>query len=148
MPAPDLSRIRRIGADAVALDERGRVLLQCRTDFKKWGLPGGSVEVGETLAQAVRREVKEETGYDVEVVALSGVYSAPAQTTTHYPNGDVAHYVSLTFRCRVTGGSPKTDAETSAVAFFPPDALPPDIMPEHLPRITDALAGREATFIR
>lgn len=150
MPAPDPSRIRRTGADAAVFDEQGRVLLQCRSDFKVWGLPGGSVEVGEKVEQAVRREVKEETGYDVEVVRLVGVYSDPAFTTTRYPSGDVVHYVSLLFECRVTGGRLRTDSEgeSTALAFFPPDALPADLLREHAPRIADAAARREAAFVR
>lgn len=63
---------RTTAADAVIFDDRGRVLLQRRADFGFWGLPGGAVEAGETLEQAVRREVKEKTGFDVEVVRLIG----------------------------------------------------------------------------
>ena len=149
MPAPDPARVRRTGADAVVFDDRGRVLLQCRSDFKVWGLPGGSVEVGETLEQAVRREVKEESGLDVQVVRLVGVYSDPEYTTTRYPSGDVVHYVSLTFECRVVGGRPRTDGEEStAIAFFDPNALPADLLEDHRPRIADAVARQPAAFIR
>lgn len=142
------SHTRRAAADAVLFDERGRVLLQRRADFNVWGLPGGAVEVGETLECAVRREVKEETGFDVEVIRLTGVYSNPEQTTVRYPSGDVVHYVSLVFECRVVGGSPRTDAESTAQAWFGPDALPPDVMKEHLGRIRDAAERRTATFVR
>jgi ADP-ribose pyrophosphatase YjhB (NUDIX family) len=148
MPKPDPSKTRRTAADAVVFDERGRVLLQCRSDFKQWGLPGGAVEVGETLEQAVRREVKEETGYDVEVVRLVGAYSDPTDTTVRYPNGDVAHYVSLTFECRVVGGRPRTDEESTDLAWFEVEALPPDVMPQHVPRVRDAAARRPAAFVR
>ena len=154
MPAPDPSRLRRASADAVIFDDAGRVLLQRRADFNLWGLPGGSVETGETLEQAVRREAKEETGYDVRVVRLVGAYSDPAQTTARYPGGDVVHYVSLVFECRVAGGRMRVggadddDDESTALGWFSPDALPPDLMGDHAPRIADALARREAAFVR
>jgi ADP-ribose pyrophosphatase YjhB (NUDIX family) len=148
MPKPDPNRLRRTGADAAVFDDDGRILLQKRSDFHVWGLPGGSIETGETLEQAVRREVKEETGYDVEVVRLVGAYSDPAQTTTRYPSGDVVHYVSLAFECRVVGGVLRTDSESTAVAWFDPAALPPDLMPEHAPRVQDALARQTAAFVR
>jgi ADP-ribose pyrophosphatase YjhB (NUDIX family) len=142
------SETRRAAADAVLFDAQGRVLLQRRADFKVWGLPGGAVEVGENLEAAVRREVKEETGFDVEVVRLIGAYSEPADTTVRYPGGDVVHYVSLTFECRIVGGRPQTDAESTGQAWFAADALPPDVMREHVPRIRDAAARRPAAFVR
>jgi ADP-ribose pyrophosphatase YjhB (NUDIX family) len=148
MAMTDPTRTRRTAADAVLFDERNRVLLQRRADFGVWGLPGGAVEVGETLEAAVRREVKEETGFDVEVVRLIGAYSDPAHTTTRYPSGDVVHYVSLTFECRVVGGRPQTDAESTAMAWFDPVALPPDVMADHVPRVRDAVLRRAEAFVR
>ena len=148
MPRPNPNDLRRTGADAAVFDDRGRLLLQKRSDFHVWGLPGGSIEVGETVTQAVVREVKEESGLDVRVVRLIGVYSEPQQTTTKYPSGDVVHYVSLTFECAATGGALRTDAESDAAKWFPPDALPDDILPEHSQRIADAFARRPETVIR
>ena len=148
MAKTDPANTRRTAADAVLFDEQGRVLLQRRSDFNVWGLPGGSVEVGETLDAAVRREVKEETGYDVEVVRLIGAYSEPPDTTVRYPGGDVVHYVSLTFECRVVGGCPQTDAESTGQRWFRTDGLPPDVMKEHVPRIRDAAARRPGAFVR
>ena len=148
MPKPDPANTRRAAADAVVFDGQGRVLLQRRADFNVWGLPGGSVEVGETLEAAVKREVKEETGYDVEVVRLVGAYSEPADTTVRYPSGDVVHYVSLTFECRVVGGRPQTDAESTGQRWFRTDDLPPDVMKEHVPRVRDAAARRPGAFVR
>ena len=149
MPGPDPSQFRRVGADAAVFDEQGRILLQKRADFKVWGLPGGSIEVGETREQAVRREVKEESGLDVQVVRLVGVYSDPEYTTTRYPSGDLVHYVSLTFECRVLGGRLRADCDESlAMEFFRQDRLPPDLLRDHRPRIADAFARRTAAFFR
>jgi ADP-ribose pyrophosphatase YjhB (NUDIX family) len=149
MPKPDPARLRRVGVDAVVFDDRGRILLQCRADFRTWGLPGGSMEVGETFEQAATREVKEESGYDVVVERLVGIYSDPDDTTVTYPDGNVVHYVSVVLACRLIGGQKRIDPEeTRDAQFFDPDQLPADLLPEHRPRIADALAQREAAFVR
>lgn len=133
---------------AVIFDEAGRVLLQQRGDNGYWGLPGGSVELGETVAEAVLREVAEETGYTVEIVRLVGVYSDPRHTVARYADGNAVQYVSSLFECRIIGGSPTLCDETLALAWFAPDALPADFVPNHRPRLADALAGQVAAFYR
>jgi len=149
MPKPDPAHLRRVGVDAAVFDDRGRILLQCRSDFRQWGLPGGSIEIGETFEKAATREVKEESGYDVKVDRLVGIYSVPEQTTTTYPDGNVVHYVSIVLACRLLGGQKKIDpAETLDVAFFDPAHLPDDLLPSHRERIADATARRDAAFIR
>ncbi len=148
MPTPDPTHLRRTATDAAVFDERGRILLQRRSDFNVWGLPGGAIEVGETLVEAVQREVKEESGYDVEVIRLIGVYGDPNFTTTRYPSGDLVHYVSLTFECRVTGGELKMNEESNAMAWFDRTELPAEIFPDQLPRIRDAFAAEPITVIR
>jgi 8-oxo-dGTP diphosphatase len=73
--------MRRATACAVVRDGAGRVLLQRRRDNDQWALPGGAIEEGETAAEAVAREVEEETGCRAEVLRLVGVYSVPSKTT-------------------------------------------------------------------
>ena len=138
----------RPGVTAVILGPAG-VLLQKREDNGLWGLPGGSVEPGESVTEALVREVREETGLDVERLRLIGVYSAPEhhQIVT-YPNGDVTHYVSSSFECRITGGVIACGRESLACEWFPPDGLPPGLMPIARIRITDALAREVRAFIR
>ena len=149
MAAPDPAKTRRTAVDAVVFDDSGRILLQHRADFDMWGLPGGAIEAGETLTDAIVREVKEESGLDVEVVRLIGAYSEPEYTTTRYPDGNIVHYVSLTVECRVTGGQLRPQrSESKAVRFFDPHDLPEPLLRDHVPRIKDALAGREAAFLR
>jgi 8-oxo-dGTP pyrophosphatase MutT (NUDIX family) len=139
----------RAAASAVVLDPaRARVLLQRRSDNGRWGLPGGGVEPGETLAAACLREVREETGYEVEIVRLVGVYSDPAFQVICYPDGNVVHYVSACFECRIIAGAPALCDETLALDWFDPRALPADLLPLHRLRIEDALAGRAEAFIR
>ena len=138
----------RPSVSAVIFDRRGRLLLQQRSDGGQWGLPGGSVEIGESLADAVRREVHEETGLDVTVRRLIGVYSDPALQVVRYPTGHVWHYVSTCFECRVTSGTLTTCDETLDLRYFPPHRLPRTLLPNHRVRIRDARARRAAAFIR
>ena len=148
MPAPDPARLRRSTCCAVVFDDRGRILLQRRSDNGNWCLPGGAIERGESAHETVVREVKEETGYDVEVVRLIGFYSDPAHTTIAYPDGNVVNYTAVSFECRVRGGAFVPNEESTAAQFFPPDALPQPFFPNHVPRVQDALARQAAAFFR
>lgn len=127
----------------------GRLLLQQRADSGEWGLPGGSVEIGETVAAAVAREVEEETGFQVAVDRLVGVYSDPRLQIVRYPDGGVWHYVNLCFGCSLVGGAVRpAPGETLAVDWFRPEGLPPDLVVPHRQRISDALGGAASPFIR
>jgi 8-oxo-dGTP pyrophosphatase MutT (NUDIX family) len=138
----------RASASAVIFDRRGRLLLQQRSDGGQWGLPGGSIEIGESVTEAVKREVREETGLVVAVRRLVGVYSTPALQVVRYPDGNVWHYVSLCFECTVRGGELQTCDETLALEYFSPRRLPPTLLANHRIRIRDASARRTAPFIR
>jgi len=147
---PDVSHALgvRPSVCAVIYDRRGRLLLQQRSDGGQWGLPGGGVEIGESLDEAVRREVREETGLVVVVRRLVGVYSDPALQVVRYPTGHVWHYVNACFECRVTAGALTTCDETLDLRYFPPHRLPRSLLPNHRVRIRDARARRAAAFIR
>jgi len=138
----------RPAVSAVIFDRRGRLLLQQRSDGGQWGLPGGSVEIGESVRDAVAREVREETGLIVVVRRLVGVYSMPSLQLVRYPDGNVWHYVSVSFECAVRGGSLATCDETLALEYFPLRRLPPTLLDHHRIRIRDASSGKVAPFIR
>jgi mutator protein MutT len=135
---------RRTTACAVVLNSDGRVLLQRRADHDVWALPGGAVEGGETIADAVVREVEEETGCRTEVVRLTGVYSDPEHTTITYPNGDVVPYVSVCFECRYLDGEPHPTEESLDARWFTPDEAVAALWDKHKNRLLHALEGREA----
>src|SRR5256886_17637247 len=126
----------RIAVSALIFDE-GRVLLAHRRDIDWWNLPGGGMEVGETVDEALRREVAEETGLEVEVEQLVGVYSKPQKQE-----------VVLTFHCHITGGTLQPTEEMSESRFFPPHAIPANTLPKHRQRIGDALLNQCAAIIR
>ena len=146
----DWSKVQAIRPSVSAVILRdGRVLLQQRADGGQWGLPGGSVEIGETVTAAVEREVREETGFEVTVDRLIGVYSDPHLQIVRYPDGRVWHYVTLCFACALRGGEPRPGpGETLALGWFAPDALPANLLLLHRPRIEDAMAGLACPFIR
>ena len=121
----------RIGAFATIQDGQGRVLLCHRRDHDFWNQPSGGVEAGETPWQAMLREAREETGLEVAVERLAGVYC--------WPDHDE---IIFSFVCRAVGGALTTNDEARAVAWFNPDMLPPNTFPEHAERIRDALAGK------
>jgi ADP-ribose pyrophosphatase YjhB (NUDIX family) len=138
----------RPGVAAVIFRDDG-VLLQRRDDNGRWGLPGGGVEPGESVRVAIAREVREETGLDVEPVRVIGVYSDPAnhQIVT-YPDGNVIHYVSTVFECVIRNGELACGAESLELGFFDPHALPDDTLPISRIRIADALTNHVGAFIR
>ena len=138
----------RPSASAVIFDRRRRVLLQQRSDGGQWGLPGGSVEIGESVTDAVRREVNEETGLNVAVKRMVGVYSDPALQVVRYPDGSVWHYVNVCFECTVRGGALRTCDETLDLRYVSPRRLPSTLLPNHRIRIRDARARRARPFIR
>lgn len=119
----------RIGSDLLLLpsvmgivyDAESRVLLVRQTADALWSTPGGVIEPDETPAHAVVREVREETGLEVSVVRLLGVYGGPT-FVVDYPNGDRSQYVSVIFECATASGTLAPDGdETDALAFVGPN---------------------------
>src|SRR2546421_2815552 len=90
-----------VGISGVVVTADRRVLLVKTKECPTWMPIGGMVEPGEEPADAVVREVLEETGVDVVPERLVGVFDGPEVT---YRNGDRAHYITLAFRCRAIGG--------------------------------------------
>jgi 8-oxo-dGTP pyrophosphatase MutT (NUDIX family) len=115
-------------AGGIVRDGAGRVLLQHRTDGR-WGLPGGAIDPGETPAEAVVREVREETGLEVVAERLSAVLGG-RDYRHRYENGDEVEWTVLVFDCRVVGGElrPQSD-ETRALHYLAPADFPPLILP-------------------
>ncbi|OGB93684.1 MAG: hypothetical protein A3H39_13065 [candidate division NC10 bacterium RIFCSPLOWO2_02_FULL_66_22] len=138
----------RPGVAAIISNGEGKILLQRRSDNGLWGLPGGSVEIGESVRDAIMREVREETGLTVEVVRLIGVYSDPTVQIVRYADGNVVHYISSVFACRILAGTLQTCDETLDLQFFDPAHLPEDLVPMHHIRVQDWTTNTPAAFIR
>lgn len=101
-------KIILVFAGGCIFNEKGEVLLQRRGDSNKWGFPGGAIELGETPQMAAVREAKEETGLDVEVGEIIGVYT---DSNMEYPNGDKAHSICIAYELKAVGGNLLCDQE-------------------------------------
>lgn len=143
--------IKAPGAGVIARDDAGRVMLVRRSDNGMWGVVGGWVSPGESVAETAAREALEETGYVVELGGLLGVYSHPDLTRWTYPNGDRAEFVNLIFEGRVRERAGGTDDETLEVRFFAPEELPDlleRVQPVDRRPLLDALSDGPRPFVR
>ena len=111
-----------VAVTAFIQDAAGRLLMIRRTDNDLYAVPGGAQEVGETIAQTVVREVREETGITVDVTGLIGVYSDPAHVIA-FSDGEVRQEFSLCFRARAIEGEPRTSSESKEVLWVEPAGL-------------------------
>jgi len=107
---------------AVVTNEAGELLLVHKTDHGLWALPGGGMDPGESIAQAAVRETKEETGMDIEVTGIVGLYTNPNHVIA-YDDGEVRQQFSVCFTTRLVGGQLATSSETSEVGFVALDRL-------------------------
>lgn len=127
-----------VGVVAVALTKDGKVVLIRRRDTGKWALPGGTVEWGETLAQCVRRELREEAGVEViQTGELSGIYSRPERDFRF-------HAITVVVNARVTEPihSPKNPLEILDVGLFGPDEIPSPLSHDMDDMLKNTLAGK------
>ena len=120
-------------------DQRRQFLLMQRSDNGHWGLPGGYVEPGESVSEAAAREVFEETGVEIQLGRLIGVYSDPERQVMEYPDGNRVQSVNLCFEALAGDqGALETPEETLDLGFFPNDELPQPFVPIHEIRVSDA----------
>jgi 8-oxo-dGTP diphosphatase len=134
------------GVSAMIFDQHGRVLLQRRSDTGDWATVGGAIDPGEEPADALVREILEETGIVVEPLRIIGVYATPVIT---YPNGDRCIYIITQFLCRPLDGEPEprvADDESLEVRYFGREELP-ELRPDQLERVLHAFdADPQAWF--
>ncbi|MEV6923949.1 NUDIX domain-containing protein [Dactylosporangium sp. NPDC051485] len=132
---------------AAVRNDDGDLLMIHRTDNNLWALPGGGHDIGETIAQTVVREVREETGVDVEVTGLVGIYTNPNHVMA-YDDGEVRQQFSICFTARPVGGTLTTSSESREVLWVAPDKLDDlDIHPSMRLRIEHALADLPRPYI-
>ncbi|SRR6266487_2372295 len=109
-------------ASAIVTNGEGKILLHRRSDNDLWALPGGAMEIGETIAEAAVREVKEETGLAVQPEYVVGIYTNPKHVVA-FSNGEVRQQFSLCFACSLVGGTISVSDESFEVAFFSPQEI-------------------------
>ncbi len=135
-------------ATVVVFHEDGRILAQERYDFDWISAPGGAMELGESLLETGRREVREETGLEVAIEGLVGVYSHP-RYNLHYPNGDDVQQWTACFWAEVSadtlqsGGSLRPDGgETLDLFFITPEDFYPRTHLSHVDMVRDSVQAR------
>ena len=125
------------------------ILLMQRSDNGHWGLPGGYVEPGESVTAAAVREVREETGFEIELGRLVGVYSDPKTVVIDYGDRRRVQAINLCFEAVACGhGEATTPHETQDVGFFEVARLPQPFVPIHEIRVRDAEERGAAVAVR
>lgn len=130
---------------ACITNSKGQILLQKRSaEMESWGLPGGAVEVGESIEETVIREVKEETGLAVKVDNLIGVYPKYFSTCS---NGDKLQSINYLFKCTALNGELTIDnKETFDLKYFDLDNIPELFNQQHKDMISDFIQNKSGVF--
>jgi 8-oxo-dGTP pyrophosphatase MutT (NUDIX family) len=136
------------GVAAIIFDERHRILIMKRTHGPYWCIPGGRMDVGESAPACCIRETREETGLEVDIVRLIGLYTDP-QSICAYPDGNVHQSFIALFECRVVGGTLRESEETTRFHWMSREELDTFmLLPDNVLCCTDAWAHQQAAFIR
>lgn len=136
----------KVAVSALVRDNRGRILMIRRTDNNKYSIPGGGLEAGETISQAVRREVLEETGIEVKVTDMIGVFSNPDHVIA-YDDGEVRQEFSICFNAEPIGGQLRTSNESKEVEWVAlSDLSTLDIHPSIALRIEQGIKGETTPY--
>jgi ADP-ribose pyrophosphatase YjhB (NUDIX family) len=109
--------------NVVVTNDSGDILMIRRADNDNWALPGGAIDLGESLPQAAIRETKEETGIDCEITGLAGIYSDPKHIILYTSNNEARQEFSIVLTARATGGQPTVSDESTEVRWIPPAGI-------------------------
>jgi ADP-ribose pyrophosphatase YjhB (NUDIX family) len=134
--------------NVIVTNDNGDILMIRRSDNDNWAVPGGAIDLGESVTQAAIRETKEETGIDCEITGLVGIYSDPKHVIHYTSNDEVRQEFSVVLMARPTGGLPRPSGESREVHWVTPSALDGLQMDQSMrQRITHYLAGRSKPIV-
>jgi ADP-ribose pyrophosphatase YjhB (NUDIX family) len=124
---PNAPRAKGIvpAVSVVVANDAGEILLIRRSDNGTWALPGGTIDIGESLPHAAVRETREETGVDCEITGLTGIYTDPGHVILYTSNGETRQEFSVVLTARATGGEPTPSTETTEVRWVALDDIGP-----------------------
>ncbi len=109
-------------ASTIVTNNEGKILLHRRSDNDLWALPGGAMDIGESIGETIVREVKEETGLDVKPEYIVGIYTNPKHIIA-FSDGEVRQQFSICFYSTIVGGEIRVSEESYEVAFFSPQEI-------------------------
>ncbi|WP_019631089.1 NUDIX domain-containing protein [Actinomadura atramentaria] len=134
--------------NVVVENDNGEILMIRRTDNDNWAVPGGAIDLGESVAQAAVRETKEETGIDCEITGLVGIYSDPKHLIHYTSNDEVRQEFSILLTGRPVGGSPRVSDESRDVQWIARGEITDRRMHRSMRlRLRDYLSGRSEPII-
>jgi ADP-ribose pyrophosphatase YjhB (NUDIX family) len=134
--------------NVVVVNDAGEILMIRRTDNDNWAVPGGAVDLGESVAQAAVRETREESGIDCEITGLVGIYSDPKHVLLYTSNGEVRQEFSIVLTARPLSGQPTPSSESSEVRWVPVSEIRDYTMDRSMRiRIDDYLDRKESPVI-
>ncbi|MBM9508848.1 NUDIX domain-containing protein [Actinacidiphila acididurans] len=110
-------------ANVIVTDDAGRILMIRRSDNGNWAVPGGGMDIGESIAQTAVRETLEETGIHCRITGLVGIYTDPRHVVHYTSNDEVRQEFSVVFTARYVSGDPTPSDESRDVAWVPRDEV-------------------------
>src|SRR5690348_7301519 len=135
-------------ANVIAVNGQGEILLIRRTDNGSWAVPGGGMDLGESITDTAVRETREETGITCEITGLVGIYTDPRHVILYTSNGEARQEFSVVFTARPIDGTPTTSSETRDVEWVPREAVGELAMDRSMRlRIEHYLSGQAAPHL-
>lgn len=134
--------------NVVVVSDAGEILMIRRTDNGNWAVPGGAIDLGESVGQAAVRETREESGIECEITGITGIYSDPKHVILYTSNGEVRQEFSIVLTARPLSGQPTPSSESSEVRWVPVSEVREYTMDRSMRlRISDYLARKESPVI-
>jgi ADP-ribose pyrophosphatase YjhB (NUDIX family) len=134
--------------NVVVVNDAGEILLIRRTDNDNWAVPGGAIDLGESVGQAAVRETREESGIECEITGIVGIYSDPKHVILYTSNGEVRQEFSIVLTARPLSGQPTPSSESREVRWMPESEVLDYTMDRSMRiRINDYLHRKESPVI-
>jgi ADP-ribose pyrophosphatase YjhB (NUDIX family) len=135
--------------NVVVVNGAGEILMIRRSDNENWAVPGGAIDLGESVAQAAVRETREESGIECEITGIVGIYSDPKHVILYTSNGEVRQEFSIVLTAQPLSGQPTPSSESSEVRWVPLSEVRDYRMDRSMRiRINDYLDRKESPVVR